>query len=410
MTDFLADDPFVLDDSDLQEIDTSILPQHRDPLNRRKKSIDLLLERLLDAEGSDLHLAVGSPPMTRIHGQIYPLPGYPDITAITDEYMHAAIFHDLLGDRPEAAEEFRRKNEFNMAYILNGVSRFRVNIFRQKGHYGVVLRVIPLNVPQLDQLGVPGSLARFADMPRGFVLVTGPTGSGKSTTLAGIVDLINRKHRHHVMTMEDPIEFVHTSKKSLINQREIGEDTDSFADALRNVLRQDPDVILLGEMRDPETISTAITAAETGHLVFATLHTTTAASTVDRIIDTFPGNQQNQIRAMLAASLQGIVCQTLCKSFDGKGRVPAAEILMVTPAVRNIIREGKTEQIATVIQTTMDLGSQSLDYSLATLVQQGRISISTAQEKCSNLDNLAKLLHSMDIDYVPGENSASIYH
>ena len=251
--------------------------------------------------------------------------------------------------------------------------------------------MIPFEIKTLEALGMPPAMANFAALPRGFVLVTGPTGSGKSTTLAAMVDLANRTRAEHIMTVEDPIEFLHQHKSCLVNQREVGEDTYSFANALKHVLRQDPDIILVGEMRDLETIQVALTAAETGHLVFATLHTQDAAQTIDRVIDVFPPSQQQQIRQQLAGTLQGVVCQTLCKTTDGRGRVVATEVLMATPAIRNLIREGKTHQIYSAMQAGAQHGMHTLDQHLAELVKAGRITYDTAFEKCHHVEDFTRL-------------------
>jgi twitching motility protein PilT len=251
--------------------------------------------------------------------------------------------------------------------------------------------LIPYEIKPLESLGVPPSVANFSMLPRGFVLVTGPTGSGKSTTLAAIVDLANRQRRDHILTVEDPIEFLHRHQSSLVNQREVGEDTHSFASALKHALRQDPDIILVGEMRDLETISVALTAAETGHLVFGTLHTQDAAQTIDRVIDVFPTNQQQQVRVQLAGAIQGVVCQTLCKTLDGKGRAVATEVMVATPAIRNLIREGKTHQIYSAMQAGAQHGMHTMDQHLADLVNKGRISFETGLEKCHHIEDFNRL-------------------
>jgi twitching motility protein PilT len=272
------------------------------------------------------------------------------------------------------------------------VGRFRVNVFLQRDSVGAVMRVIPYEIVPLDRLGLPPSVRQFAELPRGLVLVTGPTGSGKSTSLASMIDIINATKPLHIMTVEDPVEFLHNHKTAVINQREVGEDTHSFAAALKHVLRQDPDVILVGEMRDLETISTALTAAETGHLVFATLHTQDAPQSIDRIIDVFPSYQQQQVRVQLAASLQGIVTQQLLPVRTGNGRHVAAEVLVATPAIRNLIREGKVHQIYSAMQAGGKYGMQTMDQSLATLVQRGVISMEIAIERCSNEEDLRRLV------------------
>jgi twitching motility protein PilT len=264
-------------------------------------------------------------------------------------------------------------------------------MYRQRDSVGAAFRIIPFEIKKLEDLGVPTQVANFAALPRGFVLVTGPTGSGKSTTLASLLDLANRQRKEHIMTCEDPIEFLHRHQMSLVNQREVGEDTKSFKNALKHVLRQDPDIILVGEMRDLETIGVALTAAETGHLVYATLHTQDAAQTIDRVIDVFPPHQQQQVRAQLAQSLQGVVCQTLARTTDGKGRVVACEILVATPAIRNLIREGKTHQIYSAMQAGSKFGMQTMDQHLADLVNKGRITYETGTEKCHHIEDFNRL-------------------
>jgi twitching motility protein PilT len=274
---------------------------------------------------------------------------------------------------------------------MPGAARFRVNVYRQRENVGAAFRRIPYEIKSLEDLGIPTSVSAFAGLPRGMVLVTGPTGSGKSTTLASLIDLANRTRRDHIMTVEDPIEFLHRHKSCMVNQREVGEDTHSFANALKHVLRQDPDIILVGEMRDLETISVALTAAETGHLVFATLHTQDAAQTVDRVIDVFPPHQQQQVRTQLAGALQGVVCQTLCRTADGRGRVVATEVMLATPAIRNLIREGKTHQIYSAMQAGAQHGMHTLDQHLAELVRSGRIGYEHGLDKCHHLEDYHRL-------------------
>jgi len=288
-------------------------------------------------------------------------------------------------------ERFEEELELDFSYTLPDRGRFRVNMYKQKDAVGAAFRLIPFEIKSLEALGIPPAVREFATMPRGFVLVTGPTGSGKSTTLAALIDYANRTREEHIMTVEDPIEFLHEHKKCLVNQREVGTDTTSFNQALKHVLRQDPDIILVGEMRDLETISVALTAAETGHLVFATLHTQDAAQTIDRVIDVFPPHQQQQVRQQLAGALQGVVCQTLCKTLDGKGRVVATEVLVVTPAVRNLIREGKTHQIYSAMQAGQQHGMHTMDQHLAKLVREGRITYEAGIEKCHHLPDYNKL-------------------
>jgi twitching motility protein PilT len=290
-------------------------------------------------------------------------------------------------------EAFERDLELDFAFTLSANARFRVNFYQQRNAIGGAFRLIPTEIKQLSELGVPDAVANFATLARGLVLVTGPTGSGKSTTLAALVDLVNRTRTDHIMTVEDPIEFLHVNQRSLINQREVGHDTHSFAAALKHVLRQDPDVILIGELRDLETISVALTAAETGHLVFATLHTQDAPQTIDRIIDVFPPHQQGQVRAQLAATLQGVVCQTLVKHASGKGRVVAAEIMVATPAVANLIREGKTFQLPTAIQAGGALGMQTMDQHLADLVNRNEITHQAALQKVHEPETFKRMVH-----------------
>ena len=304
-----------------------------------------------------------------------------------------AALHSLLTD--EQRERFERELELDFAYT-SGRARFRVNYYQQRNTIGGAFRLIPQEIKQLADLGVPDSIAQFAQLPRGLVLVTGPTGSGKSTTLAALIDLANRTRTDHIVTVEDPIEFLHKHKLSLVNQREVGHDTHSFAAALKHVLRQDPDIILIGELRDLETISVALTAAETGHLVFATLHTQDAAQTIDRVIDVFPPHAQDQVRAQLAATLQGVVCQTLVKKANGRGRVVATEVLMTTPAIANLIREGKTYQITSMMQAGKGSGMHTMDQHLADLVDSGQITRKAAEDKAHDPDGLSRLIHRVE--------------
>jgi twitching motility protein PilT len=344
--------------------------------------IDDLLECLLEMQGSDLHLSAGAKPAVRVHGALRAIDRFGRLNP--DRIKQ--LVYDVLSEKQIAA--FEHEMELDMAYAIPARSRFRMNVFRQRGSIGAVLRVIPFEIPPFDRLGLPPAVRGLADLPRGLVLVTGPTGSGKSTTLASLLDIINRSKPVHIISCEDPIEFLHTHQRAIVNQREVGQDTVSFASALRRVLREDPDVILVGEMRDLETIHMALTAAETGHLVFGTLHTQSAPQTVERIIDVFPPEQQGQVRVMLATTLQAVVTQQLVPSRDGKGRVVAAEVLIATPAVRNLIREGKGYQIVTQMQSGAQYGMVTMDQSLAALVQAGRISYETAAERAANVDDL----------------------
>jgi twitching motility protein PilT len=348
--------------------------------------VNELLRRVLEQRGSDLHLAAGSHPIVRVHGELVPMADFPILNGSQIRQMVFAILTQ------KQREKFETERELDTSYTLPGRSRFRVNVFLQRDSVGCVMRVIPFEIVEFDSLGIPASVKSFADLPRGLVLVTGPTGSGKSTTLASLIDIINRTKPLHIMTVEDPIEFLHNHKRAIVNQREVGEDTHSFANALKHVLRQDPDVILVGEMRDLETISTALTAAETGHLVFATLHTQDAPQSIDRMIDVFPSHQQQQIRVQLASSLQGIVTQQLLATADGQGRAVACEVLVATPAIRNLIREAKVHQIYTLMQAGGKHGMVTMDQSLAHLVTQRKISMETAIERCANEEDLKRLM------------------
>ncbi len=345
---------------------------------------DVLIE-VMEMGASDLHLTAGSPPMVRKRGGLTPLE-YPNLTP---QSVREVIYSILTNDQRQKLET---DWQIDLAYSIPGRARFRVNAFFQRASLGAAFRLIPQDMPALDDLGMPPVLRDFVKKPRGFVLVTGPTGSGKSTTLAAMIDLINDTRQEHIMTIEDPIEFLHRHKKCIVNQREIGADAKTFAAALKGALRQDPDVILVGEMRDLDTISTALTAAETGHLVFATLHTQDTAQTVDRIVDVFPPTQQQQVRVQLSVALQGIVTQQLLPTADGQGRTVAAEILVPTAAVRNLIREGKTHQIYSTLQTGGSHGMQTMDASLADLVRRGLISRDLAEARSGSPDELRRLM------------------
>ena len=347
--------------------------------------LNAALRKMLALGGSDLHLTVGAPPMARVDGALILLEGF---EILKPEVTQRVLF-GILSQRQR--ETFEEHLELDLAYQLVGEARFRVNLYRQRDSVGAAFRIIPYEIKPLESLGIPPVVGNFAGLPRGLVLVTGPTGSGKSTTLASIIDLANRSRSDHIMTVEDPIEFLHRHKKCIVNQREVGADTHSFKNALKHVLRQDPDVILIGEMRDIETISIALTAAETGHLVFATLHTSDAAQTIDRIIDVYPGDQQSQIRTQLAAALQGVLCQSLCRRSDGPGRAAATEILVATSAIRNLIREGKTHQIYSAMQAGGALGMHTMDQHLAELVRTNKISYETGLEKCHHAEEFNRL-------------------
>ena len=346
---------------------------------------DVLIETI-ERRASDLHIAAGARPTIRVRGRLTPLDGYPVLTPTdTREIVYSILSND---------QRQRLENDWqvDLAYAIPGRARFRVNAYFQRSAIGAAFRLIPNEIVPIEQLGLPPIIHEFTRKPRGFVLVTGPTGSGKSTSLASMIDEINEQREEHIMTIEDPIEFLHGHKKCLVNQRELGSDAQTFSDALRAALRQDPDVILVGEMRDLETISTALTAAETGHLVFATLHTQDTPQTIDRIIDVFPPHQQHQVRVQLSVALQGIVTQTLLPTADGAGRCLACEVLVPTPAIRNLIREGKTHQIYSVLQTSAAAGMQTMDSSLATLVRNGTITRALAEARATSPEELRRLL------------------
>ena len=348
--------------------------------------IDELLRLMLQRGGSDLHLTVGSPPGIRQRGDIVPVEDMKPLTPRDTMEMILGLLSE------EQRRRFETELELDFAYSIPGVSRFRANVFQQRNSMGAVFRVIPIKIPTMDDLGLPKVCRFLADRPRGLVLVTGPTGSGKSTTLAAMIDHINETRANHIVTLEDPIEFMHRNKQCFVNQREVGEDTHSFAAALKRVLRQDPDVILVGEMRDLETISAAITAAETGHLVLATLHTTGGPETVDRVIDVFPPHQQQQVRMQLSNTLEGVLSQVLLRSTDGRSRTLAMEIMLGIPAIANLIREGKTHQMETIIQGGAQLGMQTLDQHLKNLLSAGKVTFEEAIGKAKNPRELAAMV------------------
>src|SRR6476661_4019271 len=342
---------------------------------------DVLIE-VLERRASDLHLTAGAPPMVRVRGRLSPLDGYPTLTPTdTREIVYSILSNDQ-------RQRLETDWQVDFAYQIPARARFRVNAYFQRTAIGAAFRLIPAEITPVDQLGLPPIVHDFVDKPRGFVLFTGPTGSGKSTSLAALIDEINATREDHIMTIEDPIEFLHTHKKCIVNQRELGSDAQSFALALKAALRQDPDVILVGEMRDLETIHTALTAAETGHLVFATLHTQDAPQTIDRIIDVFPAEQQGQVRTQLSVALQGVITQQLLPTADGSGRVAACEVLVPNAAVRNLIREGKTHQIYSTMQTGAQTGMQTMDAALAQLVREGKITRQLAEARSSTPDEL----------------------
>jgi twitching motility protein PilT len=331
-------------------------------------------------KASDLHLSAGLPPMIRVHGDVRRI----NVAALEHKDVHGMVY-DIMNDSQR--KNYEETLECDFSFEIPNLARFRVNAFNQNRGAGAVFRTIPSKVLTLEELNAPKIFAEIANQPRGLVLVTGPTGSGKSTTLAAMVNHVNENEYGHILTVEDPIEFVHESKKCLMNQREVGPHTLSFSNALRSALREDPDIILVGEMRDLETIRLAMTAAETGHLVFGTLHTSSAAKTVDRIIDVFPAAEKEMIRAMLSESLRAVISQTLCKTKDGSGRVAAHEIMIGTPAIRNLIREAKVAQMYSAIQTGGGLGMQTLDQNLTELVKRSLVSMPEARSKAANKDN-----------------------
>jgi twitching motility protein PilT len=343
-----------------------------------------MFERLKELNGSDLHLAAGEPPLLRVLGELQRLPEFDVLTGARIR----ELAYSIITKRQQ--ETFEASHELDTNYTLPGFARYRVNIYLKRNAVAASFRQIPYTVVPFEELGMPESVRQFTELPRGLVLVTGPTGSGKSTTLASLIDLVNQNRACHILTIEEPIEFVHESKRSLVSQRDVGTDTATFATALRQALRQDPDVILVGEMRDLETISTAVTAAETGHLVFATLHTQDAAQTIDRIVDAFPSEQQEQVRVQVASTLQGIVTQQLVPTADGTARVVAAEVLVGTPAIRNLIREGKIHQVLPMLQSGRKLGMNTMDEHLGNLVKSGRITIEQALMRARDVNEVKR--------------------
>ncbi|HRF59204.1 MAG TPA: type IV pilus twitching motility protein PilT [Fimbriimonadaceae bacterium] len=339
--------------------------------------IDELLRELVSADASDLHIKAGNPPIMRVRGDLFRT-SYPALSHAETETLLTSILSD---ERKDRLNSFK---ELDLSYFVQGLARFRVNMYWQRGHLGAVFRVIPYKIRTIEELAMPLVCKKLALLPRGLILVTGPTGSGKSTSLAAMIHHINQSTRAHIMTIEDPIEYVHQDNISVINQRELGTDTHSFADALKHVMRQNPDVILVGEMRDLETIQLAITAAETGHLVFSTVHTVDAAQTIDRIVDVFPPDQQAQIRTQLSVTLQAVISQTLMPTKDGKGRIAAFEVMAATPSIRTLVRDGKTHQLYLDIQTGGEMGMQTLDGCLLKLIAEGKIDYEMGYSKCSN--------------------------
>ncbi len=347
-----------------------------------------VLMQTLERKASDLHITVGRPPMIRVRGRLTPLDGFPSLSGTdTREIIYSILSNDQ-------RQRLETDWQIDFAYAIPGTARFRVNAYFQRASLGAAFRLIPANISSIEELGLPPIAHEMCHKPRGLVLVTGPTGSGKSTSLAAMINQINETREEHILTIEDPIEFLHSHKKCMVNQRELGADAPTFASALRAALRQDPDVILVGEMRDLETIATALTAAETGHLVFGTLHTQAAPQTVDRIIDVFPAHQQDQVRVQLSVALQGVLTQQLLPTADGSSRVVAVEALVPTAAVRNLIREGKTHQIASTMQTGANVGMLTMDAALATLVRAGKITRALAESRSSTPAELNRLIGS----------------
>lgn len=348
-------------------------------------TIDEILQYAKLKGGSDIHITAGSPPAIRLDGELVLMPG----DSLTPEHTHDLVYSILT---EEQKRRFEETSELDASLTFKGIGRFRVNVFKQRNFVAAALRLIPELTSTFEQLGLPQVTYDIAKMPKGLVLVTGPTGSGKSTTLAAIINYVNENRSGHIVTIEDPIEFIHSHKRSLINQREIGQDTQSFGNALRHILRQDPDIILIGELRDLETVQTALNVAETGHLVFATLHTNDAAQSINRIIDVFPAHQQEQVRVQLSFVIEAVLCQQLLIHATGNGRVLAAEVLMATSAIRNLIREAKVEQIQTLIQTGSKFGMQTMNQSLADLYRRRLILYDTALEASTAPDDLKRLI------------------
>ncbi|MCU1268417.1 MAG: pilus retraction protein PilT [Acidobacteria bacterium] len=350
-------------------------------------SLSELLRSLSELHGSDLHVTTGSPPQVRVHGHLRPLEGYRNLTSADTKQLAYSVLTDAQKHR------FEENLELDFSFGVKGLSRFRANLFNQRGAVGAVFRAIPYEIKAFEDLGLPSVVKELCNKPRGLILVTGPTGSGKSTTLAAMIDKINRERHEHILTIEDPIEFLHNHKNCLINQREVNSDTRGFAEALRTALRQDPDVVLIGEMRDLETIESALRIAETGHLTLATLHTNSAISTINRIIDVFPADQQSQIRAQLSLVLEGILCQALLPKAEGAGRVMALEVMIPNSAIRNLIREDKVHQIYSMMQTGQDkYGMQTFNQTLATLYHRRQITLDCALQRSSNTDELKELI------------------
>ena len=373
---------------DLPMVEAAAPAPPAEPVEEELKEPNLadFLIAVLEGKGSDLHLTAGLPPTIRVNGELEPLKGY---RSLLPKDLQEIIYSMLTQKQREIFEE---NLELDVSYALPGKARFRVNVFQQRDSLASVMRLIPYEIKTVDDLGLPDTVKEFANLRRGLVLVTGITGSGKSTTLAALIDMINTERAEHIMTVEDPIEFLHKHKKAVVNQREVGTDTYGFGEALKRVLRQDPDVILVGEMRDLETISTALTAAETGHLVFGTLHTQDAPQSIDRIIDVFPPHQQQQIRVQISGTIAGVVSQQLLPTADGKGRAVAAEVMVATPAIRNLVREGKTHQIYTSMQAGAKFGMQVMDQHLAELVKKGKVTYEMGLERSHHPEEYNRLV------------------
>lgn len=364
--------------------------------------VDDLLRSVVEKGGSDLHISVGVPPIIRVDGQLLPT-NYEQVTPQESQ----RLVYDILTD--DQIQRFETTYELDFSYSLARLSRFRVNVYRDRGNVASAFRVIPSRIPTLQDLGLPPVLQDLTRLPRGLILVTGPTGSGKSTTLAAMINQINNERSVHILTIEDPIEYLHSHKFSIVNQREVGGDTLAFSNALRAALREDPDVILVGEMRDLETMQMAVSAAETGHLVFATLHTNSAATSVERIVDSFPPGQQEQVRLQLSNNLQAILCQQLLPRANQPGRICSMEIMTASPAVRNLIRENKAHQITSMIQTSANLGMQTMDQSLRDLYLRGAITYELAMERAMNPPELEKMIRSATLTPTGGSGSSRNY-
>jgi twitching motility protein PilT len=349
-----------------------------------------LLTIMIERGASDLHITTGTPPQIRLHGKLIPLTQFERLTPQDTQRLAYSVLNE--GQK----QKYEEDNELDLSFGIQGLARFRCNVYRQRGAVAAAIRVIPIKIRSFEELGLPAIVEQLADRPKGLILVTGPTGSGKSTTLAAMVDKINNERTEHIMTIEDPIEFVHQHKKCLVNQREVFSDTQSFKNALKYILRQDPDVVLVGEMRDLETISAALTIAETGHLTLGTLHTNSCAQTINRIIDVFPTSQQSQVRAQLSLVLEGVLSQQLIPTTDGRGRVMSLEIMVTTPAIRNLIREEKIHQIYSAMQAGQKYGMQTMNQSLLELVQKRKITREEALNRSTLPEELAQLTATMN--------------